>query len=142
MHADTIYRTRENRRYCKERGIRLSGKPLGRPKKATPENADELRAQKILERQDELDRIPVEGKFGNCKRKGSLQRVMAKLAPTSESVIHVGIVVLNLDKWLAELLLRLFRALQQMLPTLARRMAHHPALIPAQKCQRTHSFAA
>ena len=142
VHADTIYRTRENRRYCKERGIRLSGKPLGRPKKATPENADELRAQKILERQDELDRIPVEGKFGNCKRKGSLQRVMAKLAPTSESVIHVGIVVLNLDKWLAELLLPLFRALQQMLPTLARRMAHHPALIPAQKCQRTHSFAA
>lgn len=140
VHADTIYRTRENRRYCKERGIRLSGKPLGRPKKATPENADELRVQKILERQDELDRIPVEGKFGNCKRKGSLQRVMAKLAHTSESVIHVGIVVLNLDKWLAELLLRLFRTLDRVLCALAKWMARHPAMIPAQKCPSAQFF--
>lgn len=115
VHADTIYRTRKNRKYCKERGIRLSGKPLGRPKKQTTENADELKAQKRLERQDELDRIPVEGKFGNCKRKGTLGRIMAKLAHTSESVIHVGIVVLNLNKWLAELLLRLFPALLAML---------------------------
>ena len=112
VHADGIYRTRENRKYCKKRGIRLSGKPLGRPKKATAENAEELKAQKRLERQDELDRIPVEGKFGNCKRKGTLGRIMAKLASTSESVIHVGIIVLNLDKWLAELLLRLLQQLQ------------------------------
>ena len=111
VHADTIYRTRENRNYCKDRGIRLSGKPLGRPKKATAENAEELKAQKRLERQDELDRIPVEGKFGNGKRKGTLGRIMAKLAHTSESVIHVGIIVLNLDKWLAELLLRLLALL-------------------------------
>lgn len=124
VHADTIYRTRENRRYCKARGIRLSGKPLGRPKKPTAANADELRAQKILERQDELDRIPVEGKFGNCKRKGSLQRVMAKLAHTSESVIHVGIAVLNLDKWLNELLLSLLSALSKMLCATVKLMKH------------------
>lgn len=120
VHADAIYRTRENRRYCKDRGIRLSGKPLGRPKKASAGNADELGAQKQLERQDELDRIPVEGKFGNCKRKGTLGRIMAKLAHTSESVIHVGIVVLNLDKWLAELLLRLLCPLHCVLCTLER----------------------
>lgn len=100
VHADTIYRNRENRKYCKERNIRLSGKPLGRPKKPTAENADEIKAQKILERQDARDRIPVEGKFGNCKRKGTLGRVMAKLAHTSESVIHVGIIMLNLEKYL------------------------------------------
>ncbi len=29
--ADQIYRTRENRSYCKEQGIRLSGPKLGRP---------------------------------------------------------------------------------------------------------------
>nr|WP_083838374.1 transposase [Lentibacillus jeotgali] len=29
--ADTIYRTRENRKYCKKRRIRLSGPKLGRP---------------------------------------------------------------------------------------------------------------
>ena len=98
-------------------GIRLRGKPLGRPKRPTLEYANELRAHahRILERQDARDLIPVEGKFGNCKRKGSLQRVMAKLAHTSESVIHLGIGVLNLDKWLAELLLRLFCALRERL---------------------------
>ena len=140
-HADTIYRTRENRKYCKERGIRLSGKPLGRPKKSTPENAEELRAQKALERQDELDRIAVEGKFGNCKRKGSLQRVMAKLAHTSESVIHVGIVVLNLDKWLAELLLLLFQALRELLCALRKLTnCHRPDLGP-RKCLRPYRLA-
>ena len=112
VHADTIYRTRENRNYCKQRGIRLSGKPLGRPKKPTAENVEELKAQKRLERQDELDRIPVEGKFGNSKRKGTLGRIMAKLAHTSESVIHVALIVLNLDKWLAELLLCLLARLR------------------------------
>lgn len=105
VHADTIYRTRENRKYCKDRDIRLSGKPLGRPKKRTPENAEQLKAQKRLERQDECDRIPVEGKFGNCKRKGTLGRIMAKLAHTSESVIHVGIIMLNLEKYLRAVLL-------------------------------------
>ena len=108
VHADSLYRTRENRRYCKNLGIRLSGKPLGRPKKRTAENASELKVQRQLEYQDEIDRIAVEGKFGNCKRKGTLGRIMAKLDHTSESVIHVAIAVLNLNKWLAELLLRLF----------------------------------
>ena len=104
MHADTIYRTRKNRDYCKERGIRLSGKPLGRPKKETEENKEELRAQRKQRREDERARIPVEGKFGNAKRKGTLERVMAKRAHTSESVIHIGFIMLNLDKWLRQVL--------------------------------------
>ena len=33
IHVDKIYRTRDNRKYCQEKGIRLSGPPLGRPKK-------------------------------------------------------------------------------------------------------------
>ena len=49
---------------------------------------------------DEHARIPVEGKFGNAKRKGTLGRIMAKLRNTSESVIHIGIIALNLDTWL------------------------------------------
>jgi len=117
VHADTIYRTRENRRYCQKHGIRLSGKPLGRPKKPTVENAPELRAEKRQQRQDEIDRIPVEGKFGNGKRKGTLNRIMAKLAHTSESVIHVAVLVLNLEKRLRVLLLRMF--LQQPVTILA-----------------------
>ena len=33
VHVDRIYRTRENRAWCKERGIRISGSPLVRPPK-------------------------------------------------------------------------------------------------------------
>lgn len=98
VHADLIYRTRANRKFCKDRGIRLSGKALGRPKKQTSENAEQLKTEKLRQRQDEIDRIPVEGKFGNSKRKGTLERVMAKLANTSESVIHIAMIALNLDK--------------------------------------------
>jgi IS5 family transposase len=112
VHADTIYRTRENRRYCKERDIRLSGKALGRPKKETAENKEQLKAERHRTRQDEKDRIPVEGAFGNLKRKGTLDRIMAKLAHTSESVIHVAIIVLNLNKWLREELFGLYFWLQ------------------------------
>ncbi len=107
-----IYRTRANRAYCKELKIRLSGPALGRPRKTTVENAAELKVQKKLARQDELDRIPVEGKFGNAKRKGTLDRIMAKLAHTSESVINIGLIVLNLDTWLREVLLALHQEFQ------------------------------
>ncbi len=102
VHADEIYRTLDNRRYCKNHGIRLSGKPLGRPRKATAHNQAELKAAREQIRRDELDRIPIEGKFGNAKRKGSLARVMAKLPHTSLSVINIGLIVLNLDTWLRE----------------------------------------
>ncbi|MBW2648102.1 MAG: IS5 family transposase [Deltaproteobacteria bacterium] len=100
VHVDKIYRNRENRKYCRKHGIRLSGPPLGRPRKATPENHAELKAARRLTRQDELDRIPVEGKFGQGKRRFSLGRIMAKLADTSATVIALNILVMNLEKLL------------------------------------------
>lgn len=111
VHADSIYRTRANRSYCKELGIRLSGKPLGRPPKETKENKEILKARKKQILDDERDRIPVEGKFGNAKRKGTLDRIMAKLSNTAQSVIHVGVVVLNLDTWLRAVLFGLIEPL-------------------------------
>ncbi len=42
VHVDKIYRTRENRRYCDSRGIRLSGPPLGRPRTITEANAEQV----------------------------------------------------------------------------------------------------
>lgn len=44
--ADTLYGTRENRQYMKDKAIRFAGKPLGRPKKSTAENRTELKALK------------------------------------------------------------------------------------------------
>jgi IS5 family transposase len=101
VHADKIYRSRDNRRYCKERGIRLSGPPLGRPKQITASNKKELQAVKRQHRQDELDRNAIEGKFGQGKRRFTLNRIMAKLAETSEAVIMVSFIVMNLEKLLA-----------------------------------------
>ena len=100
VHADKIYRTRANRAYCTQRGIRLSGPPLGRPPKPTEENRAEREAQKRLARQDEGDRNIVEGKFGQAKRRFSLGRVMTKLADTSACAITVTLLVVNLSKWL------------------------------------------
>lgn len=100
VHADKIYRTRANRAYCKARGIRLSGPPLGRPPKQTEDNRAELEAQKRLARQDERDRNIVEGKFGQAKRRFGLGRVMTKLAETSACAIAVTLLVVNLSTWL------------------------------------------
>ena len=119
IHADKIYVNRTNRAWCKERGIRLSGPPLGRPKKVSKSNKEELKAERAQRKQDGRDRNPVEGKIGNGKRKGTLNRIMAKLQETSVSVINIAIFVLNLDKKLAELLFclinQVFEALESMI---------------------------
>lgn len=114
VHADQIYRNRENRRYCRKYGVRLSGQPLGRPKKVTPENAEQLKHQKQQHRQDEIDRIAVEGKFGQGKRRFSLARIMAKLAGTSEVVIMISFMVMNLEKILSGCLIILLCAWQSL----------------------------
>jgi IS5 family transposase len=94
VHVDKLYRTSDNRRFCKKHGIRMSGPPLGRP----IGESEQLKAQRRLERQDELDRVAVEGKFGQGKRRFSLARVMMKLAQTSEVSIVLSFIVMNLEK--------------------------------------------
>ncbi|GAX35128.1 transposase [Nodularia sp. NIES-3585] len=98
VHVDKIYRTRENRAWCKERGIRISGPPLGRP----PKNVSQ--EQKKQAADDERIRNCIEGKFGQGKRRFSLGRVMAKLPHTSLTSIAITFLVMNLST----LLLRLF----------------------------------
>jgi len=91
VHVDKIYRTKANRAYCKERDIRMSGPRLGRPpKEASKEKKKEARS-------DERVRNAIEGKFGQGKRKFSLGRVMAKLPETSETVIAMNFLVMNLS---------------------------------------------
>lgn len=111
VHADKIYRTRDNRKYCKKHGIRLSGPPLGRP----PAEPEKQQAMKSQARQDELERIPIEGKFGQGKRRFSLSRIMCKLAITSETAIMVAFLVMNLEKWLKSQLFYLFSVFQPLL---------------------------
>lgn len=102
VHADQIYRTRANLQYCRERGIRLSGKPLGRPKQSQ---------QAEIQKQAQADaaiRNQVEGKFGVGKRRFSLARVMAKLAPTAETAIAMTFLVMNLEQLLRQFLFVFF----------------------------------
>ena len=49
---------------------------------------------------DERIRNAIEGKFGQGKRRFSLNRVMAKLDNTSETVIAITFLVMNLSTWL------------------------------------------
>jgi len=96
--ADKIYRTKENRDFCKARGIRLSGPKLGRS------SEDEKKEAKKQAYQDSRERNEVEGKFGTGKRKFTMDCIMAKLRETGESVIILNLLVLNLEKRLRLLL--------------------------------------
>lgn len=92
VHADQLYRTRANRAWCKARGIRLSGPPLGRPKAAH---------KAALTRQTKADaaiRNGMEGKFGQGKRRFGWGRIMAKLAATAETSIAMTVLVMNLEQ--------------------------------------------
>jgi hypothetical protein len=86
--ADKIYRNRDNLRYCKEHGIRLLGKPLGRPKR-------EPGIDKKQERQDQIDRIEVERKYSQAKGSFGLGLIRAKLRETSLTAISLSILLLN-----------------------------------------------
>ena len=104
--ADKIYRNRDNLAYCKERGIRLSGPALGRPKKN--EKPDRKQDYK-----DICERVEVERKFSFAKLNCGLGRIYTRLAETTESVIALSFLVVNLKKIchdLATLFLRILLA--------------------------------
>jgi hypothetical protein len=95
VHVDAAFRTRDNRKYCTGLGIRMSGPLSGRPSK---KQVTKSLAERRQEAADTRDRIPIEGKFGNCKRKYGLDRIFAKRMDTSECEIAVCILLLNLEK--------------------------------------------
>lgn len=100
--ADKLFRNRENLRYCAEHGIRLSGPKLGRPTKVID---PELLKQQLA---DNSVRNAIEGKFGQCKRRLGLGRVMARRKDSSETVIAITILTVNLIRWEQEVARILF----------------------------------
>jgi hypothetical protein len=83
--AYKIYCNRENRRWLKERGIKLAAKPLERPSAGAVGN--HVRPG---------ERNPIEGKFGQAKLAYGLNYIKARLKETSESWIACIALVLNL----------------------------------------------
>lgn len=94
--GDATYGSRDNRRYLKERGIRFAGRPLGRPKKVTEANREQLKHEAARRREDHLQRIPIEGKFGQGKNGYQLNYIRAKRADTSAAWINSIFLVMNL----------------------------------------------
>lgn len=104
VHADKIYRSRKNRELCKNLGVKLNAMPLGRP----TADKDLRKQQQKSCRKDDIARIPIEGKYGEGKRKYSLNRIMAKLPNTSEATIGIVYIVMNLEKYLRDAFFALF----------------------------------
>ena len=93
--ADKKYGCRENRQYLKSKGIRFSGKPLGRPPKELNKLIkEERRRLKEAARQ----RVKIEGKFGQGKRGYDLGLVKAKWPQTGASWIGVVFFVMKKQK--------------------------------------------
>jgi hypothetical protein len=89
--ADKIYRNRENLKYCKEHGIRLSGPALGRrPKDFVPDREQEYR--------DICGRTEVERVFSLAKRRYGLGVISARLQETMMSSVALSVMLLNLNK--------------------------------------------
>lgn len=88
--VDQIYRTRENRDFCKEKGIRMSGPKLGRPKAAGKAK------RKQEEYRDNVDRIEVERFFSLEKRCNGAGLIMTRLEETTLASIALSILVTNL----------------------------------------------
>ena len=103
--ADQIYRTRENRSYCKEHGIRLSGPKLGRPSATA-------KVDKKQEYQDNTDRIKVERTLSLIKRCYGMSCITTKLEETQLTSIALFVFVTNLfriQRRILYALLHLFR---------------------------------
>ena len=93
--VDQIYRNRENRKFCKEHDIRISGPALGRPKSMTIEEKKQAYT-------DNTDRIEVERGFSLAKRCYGMGLIHTKLDTTTRSSIALSIIAMNLDRLTAD----------------------------------------
>jgi hypothetical protein len=102
--ADKIYQTKHNKKYCKLRGIRLSGKALGR------KSEEQKQAEIEQMHRDSCERNWVEGKNGLLKTRYGMSRVMSKLDCNAKSDLVFAILAMNAFRKLREDLLQfLFR---------------------------------
>jgi len=92
VQVDKIYATQENRRWLKERGIRITAPPLGRKRIRSKESY----YMKRKARKEAAERNHIEGKFGQGKNGYNLNEIRARLKDTSESWVACIFFVMNL----------------------------------------------
>jgi len=95
--VDKIYLTRKNREWLNEKGIKITNKPLGRPKKET--SYAKSKKKKLKNKRNQI-----EGKFGEAKNGNSLNKVRARLKDTSESWVTGIFFVMNLNMLYSQLI--------------------------------------
>ena len=90
--VDLVYRTKENRAFCEERGIEMQKRKPGRK----PKDAKERRKLEKKERGNDADRIEVERFFSVEKRCCGAGLIMTKLSKTTLGSIALSVLVANL----------------------------------------------
>lgn len=122
--ADKLYITVENKCYCEQRDIRLSGR--GRSHKTrTPVMTSE---QKELFKSDQKKRSVIEGRIGTSKRKYGLDLILTKLVETSKSVLSMALFAMNAEK-----ILRLIRLIYGIFLWLYQVLASYLGLIASER---------
>ena len=91
--ADQIFLTRKNRKWLKDRGIKVIGKPLGRPAKG-----HKTAYQRRKFKREYATRNHIEGKFGQGKNGYRLNQIRAKRSDTTKSWISAILFVMNLTR--------------------------------------------
>ena len=94
--ADKIYRSRKNRKYCNEHGIRMSGPKHGKTK---VDNSAEI----TIELKEIGERNEVEGKFGTGKRKYGLNLIKTKLEETARTDICMNLFIEKVEHRIRDL---------------------------------------
>ena len=90
--VDQIYRTTKNIAFCKEHGIRISGRKLGRPFSDEKHKKRDAR----IAAKDNSDRIQIERYFSVAKRKNGMGLITKKREDTSLSTIAMSVLVTNI----------------------------------------------
>ena len=103
--ADRIYQKRANKKFCKERGIRLSGPALGRKREG---QSEEEKKQMYI---DSCNRNIVEGRIGLLKNRYGLKLITSKLDETSKTEVSMCVLVQNAMRKIRMDFLRLFSTL-------------------------------
>jgi hypothetical protein len=90
--GDKVYGTNANRKFCRDRGLRLSAPKLRRKS----EEFKEAERKQLYE--EGCKRNAIEGDYGTGKRKYGLGLIMAKLHDTTLTAISFGFFVLNMER--------------------------------------------
>jgi len=99
--------TRANRNYLKERGIRHTGRPLGRK----PKKENVSRYQKEKQRKEKAERNQIEGKFGQGKAGYNLNKIKARLESTHESWVASIVFVMNILKAMKDIFCQILKSI-------------------------------